>query len=70
MTQIKNDNVNASIDVLLDYKRGTINLEEAVSMFSFLTGMRQGTCEKYIGSMSRENVVQLREQSSNIYNEE
>ena len=70
MTQIKNDNVNASIDVLLDYKRGTINLEEAVSMFSFITGMRQGVCEEYIGSMSRENVVQLREQSSNSYNEE
>ena len=70
MTQIKNDDVNASIDVLLDYKRGTINLEEAVSMFSFITGIEQGSCEEYIGSMSRENVVQLRVQNNDSYNEE
>jgi len=48
-----------SIDVLVDYKKGRINFEKAVSQFSILTGLPTKTARKFIRGVKRDNIVVL-----------
>ena len=48
-----------SIDVLVDYKKGKINFEKAVSQFSCLTGLPTKTARNFIRGVKRDNIVVL-----------
>ena len=49
----------ASIDVLISYKNGSMNLDEAVNQFCYLTGLSKDIGAKFIRSMSRSNIINL-----------
>lgn len=53
------EETSASIDVLIEYKKGLLNLSEAAARFSFFTGLPSATCQKFIKSLSRENLLTL-----------
>ena len=58
----KNDNaIKESINVLVHYEQGRINLKEAINQLRSLSGLSQEIAETFIKSMNRTNVVQLRE---------
>ena len=58
----KNDNaIKESINVLVHYEQGKINLKEAVNQLRSLSGLSQEIAETFIKSMNRTNVVQCRE---------
>ena len=56
-TNYNKQKVEASIDILLEYKKGLVNLCEAADRFQYLTGLDRSVCEEFITSMSRENVI-------------
>ena len=59
--------INASIDVLISYKKGNLNLTEASSLFSEMTGLAKNTAEKFLRGMSRNNVKKFnRKDSKNV----
>ena len=49
----------ASIDVLISYKNGSMNLDEAVNQFCYLTGLSKDIGAKFIRSTSRSNIINL-----------
>ena len=51
--------VQAAIDVLLEYKTGQINLENAVNQFCGLSECKRENAEEYIKSMTRDNVIPI-----------
>ena len=58
----KNNNaIKESINVLLHYEKGKINLKEAVNQLRSLSGLSQEIAETFIKSLNRTNVVQLSE---------
>lgn len=58
-----NFRVSGTIDVLLDYKNGHLNLATAADRFSALTGMDRNIAEKFIRGMTRQNVLPLSNRS-------
>jgi hypothetical protein len=59
--------INASIDVLISYKKGNLNLTEAGLLFSEMTGLGKNTAEKFLRGMSRTNVKKFtRKDSKNV----
>ena len=65
MTEKISSTVSATIDLLITYKRGELNLEETVSRFSFLTGINEDISSRYISELSRDNVSQLLAETRN-----
>ena len=56
-----NDNhIGASIDILIAYKNGQMNLAEAVERFCFLTGLSQHLGRQFLEGLSRSNVINLK----------
>lgn len=51
--------IAGSIDVLIDYKKGGLTLEQAVDRFRKLTGLTPDVAEKFIRGLGRDNVVSL-----------
>lgn len=51
--------VSGSVDVLIAYKKGSVNLQEAVSTFSLLTGLSTEIAERFVTGLRRENVHEL-----------
>jgi hypothetical protein len=51
--------IAGSIDVLVAYKLGNLNLLRAVERFSSLTGLSQDQAETFVRGMSRQNVLPL-----------
>jgi len=59
--------ISASIDVLISYKKGNLNLIEASLLFSEMTGLGENTAEKFLRGMSRNNVKKFtRKDSKNV----
>ena len=52
-------NIEYSIDILLQYKKGEINLHDACAVFSDLTGVRPHIAREYISAMKRKNIIQF-----------
>ena len=52
-------NIEYSIDILIQYKKGETNLNDASAIFSELTGVELNTAKKYISAMKRENVIEF-----------
>ena len=48
-----------SVELLLAYKRGEINLADATVLFSSMTGLSTRISEKFLKGLKRENVVRL-----------
>ena len=63
MNEEFNFRVSGTIDVLLDYKNGHLNLATAADRFSALTGMDRNIAEKFIRGMTRQNVLPLSNKS-------
>lgn len=56
-----------SIEVLISYKKGNLNLTEANTLFSQMTGLESGMTEKFLQGMSRTNVKKLtRKECNNV----
>ena len=51
--------IDATIDILIAYKRGKTNLEDAVAEFGFLSGLNETSSRKFLTGMSRDNVLLL-----------
>ena len=51
--------IDATIDILIAYKRGKTNLEDAVAEFCFLSGLNETSARKFLTGMSRDNVLLL-----------
>tara|TARA_R100000353_G_scaffold34563_1_gene27646 strand:+ start:341 stop:526 length:186 start_codon:yes stop_codon:yes gene_type:complete len=47
------------MNVLLDYKKGGLTLDQAVDRFGKLTGLTPDVAEKFIRGLGRDNVVSL-----------
>lgn len=59
--------IHASIDALISYKKGNLNLTEANTLFSQMTGLGKNTAEKFLCGMSRNNVKKFnRKDSKNV----
>lgn len=56
---ITKTNIEYSIDILIQYKKGEINLNDASTIFRDLTGIELNTAKKYISAMKRENVIEF-----------
>jgi hypothetical protein len=48
-----------TMELLLDYKKGLLTLNEAVDKFIKNTGLSAGIAENFIRSMSRDNIISL-----------
>lgn len=48
-----------SVELLLAYKRGEINLADATVLFSSMTSLSTRISEKFLKGLKRENVVGL-----------
>ena len=55
---VSEKNVSATIDLLISYKKGEINLKNTVILFS-LTDISPDVAAEYISALSRSNVVEL-----------
>ena len=51
--------IAGSMNVLLDYKKGGLTLDQAVDRFGKLTGLPPDVAEKFIRGLGRDNVVSL-----------
>ena len=51
--------VMASVDMLLDYKRGSLTKDEAISKFSYITGLTPDIANEFIRGMKRENIIEF-----------
>ena len=59
--------INATIDVLISYKKGNLSLTEASLLFSEKTGLDEEIAEKFLRGMSRTNVKKFtRKDSKNV----
>jgi len=56
----------ASIDVLVSYKNGSLNLDEAVSQFCYFTGLEKNIGTKFIEEMSRNNIIDFHLKSRGV----
>ena len=45
--------------VIMDYKYGRINLDEAVEQFCFLTGLSQALGRQFLEGLSRSNIIEF-----------
>ena len=59
----KNKTPSESVELLLAYKKGEINLSDATVLFSMMTGLSTRTSEKFLNRLKRENVVFLAQAS-------
>ena len=51
--------IAGSMNVLLDYKKGGLTLDQAVDRFGKLTGLTPDVAEKFIRGLGRDNVISL-----------
>ena len=56
---ISKTNIEYSIDILLQYKKGELNLGDASNIFSDLTGLELQRAKEFISSMERKNIIQF-----------
>ena len=56
--------LEGSISVLMDYKRGLLTAEQAIDRFRKLTGLNYEIAKTFLKGMSRENVVSLQTKKS------
>ena len=62
--------IAGSIDVLIDYKKGGLTLEQAVDRFRKLTGLTPDVAEKFIRGLGRDNVISLQAKKSVVESEQ
>ena len=56
--------LEGSISVIMDYKRGLLTAEQAIDRFRKLTGLNYEIAKTFLKGMSRENVVSLQAKKS------
>lgn len=61
--------IAGSMNVLLDYKKGGLTLDQAVDRFGKLTGLTPDVAEKFIRGLGRDNVVSLSAKKSILESE-
>ena len=61
--------IAGSMNVLLDYKKGGLTLNQAVERFGKLTGLTPDVAEKFIRGLGRDNVVSLSAKKSILESE-
>ena len=59
MKEDPNSLVSGTVDVLIDYQKGRLNLAATADRFSALTGIDRNIAEKFIKGMTRQNVLPL-----------
>ena len=53
------ESVLQTVDVLIQYQKGEINLTQATIIFSDLTGIDQEISAEHIRNLSRDNVIKF-----------
>ena len=61
--------IAGSMNVLLDYKKGGLTLEQAVDRFRKLTGLTPDIADKFLRGLGRDNVVSLSAKKSVLESE-
>ena len=56
---VSDSRISASVDVLIQYKAGSLSLLEAIELFNSLTGLPRDSAENFIRGMTRDNVLPL-----------
>ena len=56
--------LEGSITVIMDYKKGLLTAEQAIDRFRKLTGLNYEIAKTFLKGMSRENVVSLQAKKS------
>lgn len=51
--------ISASVDVIIEYKRGNIDRSDAIQRFSALTGLDYDLAISFIDPLTKHNVVPL-----------
>lgn len=51
--------LEGSITVIMDYKKGLLTAEQAIDRFRKLTGLNYEIAKTFLKGMSRENVISL-----------
>lgn len=51
--------ISASVDVIIEYKRGNIDRSDAIQRFSALTGLDYDLAKSFIDPLTKHNVVPL-----------
>lgn len=51
--------IAGSMNVLIDYKKGGLTLDQAVDRFGKLTGLTPDVAETFIRGLGRDNVISL-----------
>tara|TARA_R110002020_G_scaffold311623_3_gene527225 strand:- start:1 stop:246 length:246 start_codon:yes stop_codon:yes gene_type:complete len=54
------ESVKSMIDIMVDYRKGLLNLDSALKALDYATDLGPDICEKMLKNSKRDNVTQLR----------
>jgi|TARA_R100001377_G_C3121102_1_gene85946 hypothetical protein len=54
------EGVKSMIDIMVDYRKGLLNLDTAMKALEYATDLGPGICEKMLKNSNRDNVTQIR----------
>jgi len=54
------ESVKSMIDIMVDYKKGLLNLDSALKALDYATDLGPEMCERLLKNSKRENVIQIR----------
>ena len=54
------EGVKSMIDIMMDYKKGLINLDSALKRLEYVTELGPDICERMLKNSKRENMTQIR----------
>ena len=54
---MQNQTMQNTTEVILAYKRGSLNLDQAIQLFSSITGMSDKISAKFLSSCERHNII-------------
>ncbi len=54
------EGVKSMIDIMVDYRKGLLNLDTAMKALEYATDLGPGICEKMLKNSKRDNVTQIR----------
>jgi len=54
------ESVKSMVDIMVDYRKGLLNLDSALKALDYATDLGPDICEKMLKNSKRDNVTQLR----------
>ena len=54
------ESVKSMVDIMVDYRKGLLNLDSALKALDYATDLGPDICEKMLKNSKRDNVTQIR----------